>query len=69
MTEITVKRMLNDKEGAAYVGLGVTSFRAWSEQIGAVRKFGKRRLNDRMVIDQALDTKQDFRFSKEGSAT
>lgn len=60
MTDTTNKRLLTDKEGANYVGIGVTAFRAWSERIGAVKRFGRRRLNDKSVIDQELDSGNMF---------
>ena len=56
------RRLLSDKEGAEYVGLGVSSFRIWSAKIGAKKKIGNRSLNDRKVIDAALDTAQDFKL-------
>lgn len=49
------KRMLSLDEAALYTGLGRTSCRQWLDQIGAVKKIGKRVLCDRTVIDRELD--------------
>ncbi len=48
-------RLMDVKEGALYCGLGRASFSSWAKQIGAERRFGKRVLLDRQVIDDALD--------------
>lgn len=49
------KRMLSWSEASGYVGLGRTRTREFCEQIGAVRKIGRRILFDRYAIDRALD--------------
>lgn len=49
-----IKPFLSDFEGAAYTGLGRTSFRAFAKKINCRRKIGRRVVNDRAVIDQAL---------------
>lgn len=49
------RRLLSVREGADYAGVGLNTFRAWAEQIGAVRRIGSRVLYDRNVIDAALD--------------
>lgn len=51
-------RMMDDSQGAAYTGMGIRFFRDWSEKIGAVRYYNRRRVNDRAVIDAALDAMQ-----------
>jgi hypothetical protein len=48
-------RMATGNEGAVYCGMGLTAFRAWAEQIGAKRKFGRSTRYDMRVIDAALD--------------
>ena len=48
-------RMLDVKQGCAYTGRGITSFKKWAEEIGAKRKFGKLLRYDRKVIDEVLD--------------
>lgn len=48
-------RMLTVDEGATYSGRGRTAFRAWADQIGATRRFGKSVRYDKRVIDAALD--------------
>ena len=48
-------RMFTIEEAAAYSGRGRTAFRAWADQIGATRRFGKSVRYDKRVIDAALD--------------
>lgn len=48
-------RMMDDPQGAAYCGMGLTTFRKWALEIGAVKRFGNIKRNDRKVIDDALD--------------
>lgn len=50
----TERAFLNDFEAAAYVGVGRTSFRKFAEEIGCRRKVGRRVVNDKAVIDKAL---------------
>lgn len=52
---INEKRMLNIKEVCAYIGQGETNSRIYMDEIGATRKFGRRVLFDKTVIDAALD--------------
>ena len=49
------KRLLSVEELAKYVGLGRHSARQFAEENGAVKRYGKRVLFDRVVIDRALD--------------
>ena len=49
------KRLLNAKEICIYTGLGRDRAREFMEEIGATRKFGRRVLFDKTVIDAALD--------------
>ena len=52
---ISDKRLLNIKEVCTYTGIGQTSVRKYMDKIGATRKFGKRVLFDKAVIDAALN--------------
>lgn len=45
---------LSDFEGAAYVGVSRNTFRRFAQDIGCRRRVGRRVLNDKSVIDQAL---------------
>ncbi len=54
-TSFTAKRLLDIREAAAYVGLGTTKTREWLTDIGALRRFGRRSLYDREIIDNALN--------------
>ncbi len=58
----TQKRMLSIKEAAGYLGIGITAARAYAEQVGAVWHAGARVLVDRMVLDRALDAKEEMRW-------
>ena len=53
--EAAEKRMLSIEEASQYIGQGETKTRAYMEEIGAVRKIGRRVLFDKAVIDYALD--------------
>lgn len=53
-TDFSGKRYLTDFEAAAYTSLGRTTFRAWAKRIGCRHKVGRRNLNDRYAIDEAL---------------
>ncbi len=57
--EMNGKRLLNQAEMLAYVGMGKTAGRAWCEKIGAVRHIGKRALYDKRVLDAAIDELKD----------
>ena len=57
MGEISEKRLLNLEEVTIYIGMGKVTSRKYMDEIGAVRKFGKRVLFDKIVIDKALDAK------------
>ena len=48
-------RMFDVEQGSAYTGRGKTAFKAWANQIGATRRFGRSVRYDRRVIDAALD--------------
>lgn len=50
------KRLLNIKEVCIYTGRGQVSARKYMDEIGATRKFGRRVLFDKKVIDRALDS-------------
>ena len=53
--EIAEKRLLNIEEVCIYTGLGQTSARVHMQEIGAVRRFGRRVLYDKQVIDKAIN--------------
>lgn len=55
MGNIEDKRLLNIKEVCTYTGIGQTRARQYMDEIGATRRFGKRVLFDKKVIDSALD--------------
>ena len=48
------KRLLNIKEVCTYIGVGQTQARRYMDDIGAVRRFGRRLLFDKHVIDSAI---------------
>lgn len=48
------KRLLNTREAATYLGVGLKKARDYCEEIGAVKRFGKSVLFDKAVIDKAL---------------
>lgn len=50
------KRLLNIKEVCTYIGIGQTQARKVMQKIGAVRRFGRRILYDKIVIDTYLDS-------------
>ena len=50
--EISDKRLLNIKEVCTYIGQGETNTRILMDEIGATRKFGRRVLFDKKVIDE-----------------
>ena len=54
---IEEKRLLNIKEVCTYTGIGQTQARKYMEEIGAVKRFGRRVLFDKNVIDQAISNK------------
>ncbi|MGI6117821.1 MAG: DUF6462 family protein [Bilifractor sp.] len=56
LMDIKDRRLLTIKEAAAYCGIGYTNARKWFREIGAVRRFGRSVLIDRIVIDRALDS-------------
>lgn len=49
------KRLMSERETCEYVGLGRSKCRSWAEEIGAIRRIGRRVLYDRAVIDRAVD--------------
>lgn len=55
MGKIEDKRLLNIKEVCSYIGIGQTQARKTMQEIGAVRRFGRRILYDKIVIDTYLD--------------
>lgn len=57
MGEISEKRLLNLEEVVIYIGLGRVTARKYMDEIGATKKFGKRVLFDKTIIDTALNEK------------
>lgn len=55
--KIGEKRMLNIKEVCTYTGIGQTRARQYMDEIGATKRFGRRVLFDKTVIDAALNEK------------
>lgn len=53
--EIAEKRLLNMTEVCIYTGIGQNNAQLYMDKIGATRKFGRRVLFDKRVIDKALD--------------
>lgn len=49
------KRLLSVEELTKYLGLGRHASRQFAGNVGAVKRYGKRVLFDRVVIDAALD--------------
>ncbi len=54
--DVTCKRLLSVSEGCLYTGLGKSTFQKLAEELGAKKKYGKRVLYDRVIIDRAIDT-------------
>lgn len=52
------KRMLNFREAVAYTSLKRQSLNDFAESIGAIRRFGRRVMYDREIIDAAFDKSQ-----------
>lgn len=48
-------RLLDTKEAAAYLGMGRNTARKFAEEVGALRRYGRRVLYDRVALDRALD--------------
>ena len=55
--KIEEKRLLNIGEVCSYIGLGQNRAREYMDKIGATRKFGRRVLFDKTIIDAALNEK------------
>ena len=51
----TCKRMFDVPDLCAYLNMGRTRAVEYAKQIGAERRFGRRCLYDRIIIDKALD--------------
>lgn len=51
---VSEKRLLNIKGVCSYIGIGQTYARKYMEEIGAIRRFGRRVLYDKKVIDNAI---------------
>ena len=53
-TEVT-PRLLSKAQLCQYTSLGTTKAHRWAEEIGAVRRLGRRTFYDRNFIDSAID--------------
>lgn len=53
---ISEKRLLNIKEVCTYINIGQNQARQYMDEIGATRKFGRRVLFDKNVIDNAISS-------------
>ena len=49
------KRMLSVEEAMAYTGLGKNRLYDFAREAGALKKYGKRTLIDRVLIDRSID--------------
>lgn len=49
------KRLLNVSEAMEYTGLGKNRLYDFSKEIGCLKKYGKRTLFDKDIIDKAID--------------
>lgn len=54
---ISGKRLLDINDVCSYIGLGQNRAREYMDKIGATRKFGRRVLFDKTIIDAALNEK------------
>lgn len=54
---LTEKRLLNIGEVCTYLGVGQAQARKYMDEIGAVKKFGRRVVFDKTIIDTALNSK------------
>ena len=52
--KIEEKRLLHIQDVGRYIGTGQKQARRYMEEIGAVRRFGRRVLFDKVVIDSAI---------------
>lgn len=53
----TEKRLLSIGEVCTYLGVGQAQARKYMDEIGAVKKFGRRVVFDKLIIDTALNNK------------
>lgn len=53
--ETTCKRLFDVPDLCAYLNMGRTRAVEYAKQIGAERRFGRRCLYDKRIIDRALD--------------
>lgn len=49
------KRMFSIEEAMAYTGLGKNRLYDFAREAGALKKYGKRTLIDRVLIDRSID--------------
>lgn len=53
---INQKRMLSLEEASMYLSIGMNNIRIIVDKAGAVKKYGRRVLVDRMILDKAIDS-------------
>ena len=54
-TPINQKRMITLEEASIYLSVGMNSIRAIAEKASAIKKYGRRILVDRIMLDSAID--------------
>lgn len=55
MQEKTAVRMLNLREGMSYCGLGRNKFLQFATECQAAKRYGRRNLYDKKILDEALE--------------
>lgn len=53
-SDISSKRLIDISELCSYIGMGKTLARSYADSIGATKRYGKRVLFDKYVIDKAI---------------
>lgn len=53
-SDFSNKRLLSWDETQVYCGMGHTSVRDFGESVDAIKRYGRRGLFDRIIIDQKL---------------
>lgn len=54
LPDLSNRRLLSAIEGRNYLSMGKTTFEKFANEIGAVKRFGRRVLYDKEIIDRAL---------------
>lgn len=58
------KRFMTMRECADYLGIGISTTRRYMQEIGAVKRIGKRCLYDRKVIDAFFESSDSLQVTK-----